>query len=233
MNKKTLNVFGTIAIFLLSISNVNGQGRYNAFYSDGFWDNSEMNIGAGVSDYEAGIKDFINGKSGVQTNRLNPALEISFTKWITVYLGLRGQVQGYKTTSIYPQTNLNIDWNYIYPHIDVLINSTNLIALYDENRVYNFILLGGVGLFMNNTELSTVTSNYSFAINAGINNSFSISKSIGLNLECKALLLKENKEITQSQGFATLISITVGFSYKFQSTNKFKFKRRGKYRSGW
>lgn len=79
----------------------------------------------------------------------------------------------------------NIDyWNI---HEDALFNLSNMFCGYNEKRVWNFIPYAGAGVARNMTG-----NNYAMTLNAGILNTFRLSKHVALNVEVGGMFAEKD-----------------------------------------
>lgn len=116
-------------------------GRKATFVRNGFWDNWFVGAGAGGSVY-FGPAD--NNADFLDRVTVNPSLFVG--KWFNPYLGVRfaGQAgtihtfDGSKGERMYSQDHANA-------RVDFMVNATNYLLRYKENRFYNFIPTVGIG----------------------------------------------------------------------------------------
>ena len=123
-------------------------------------------------------------------NVLLPALQISIGKWFTPGLGLRLQYSGLQSKSFssepsaYSKPHMLSEgyyqdkFNYMNLHGDILFNVSNMIAGYNEDRIY----LPSFGFFFFFPSHMVPRRN-SLAFNFGIINTFHLASAWDLNLE--------------------------------------------------
>ena len=207
----------TIAIVAISAGSVFAQEnsaeklRWKGIMNNGFWSNWELSLGGGVN-YTAW-----NGIGADQTTGdLGWQGELTATKWFNPIMGARLQAVGGKLNV--SDDNLASTW--ALPHFDAIINLSNWIGGYREDRVYYAKLFGGLGVNVVNINSETATG---FGAVGGLLNTFRLGKALDLNLELKALL---NATRDMPAGINTLggksaqiYSATLGLAYRFNKRN--------------
>ena len=118
-----------------------------------------------------GANWFISGGVGAQMyfgdndgkadfgKRLAPALDIAVGKWFTPGIGLRVSYNGLQAKGATPDAGdvyvkggtfsngyYKQKWNLANFHGDVMLNLSNMLCGYNEERVYSFIPYAGAGL---------------------------------------------------------------------------------------
>ncbi|MBR7183430.1 MAG: OmpA family protein, partial [Alistipes sp.] len=111
--------------------------------------------------------------------------------------------------------------NWIMPHADAVINLSNWIGGYREDRVYYAKLFAGAGVnFVNvNDEAGS-----GFAGVAGLINTFRVCKQLDINLELKGILSAGRdmpRAIASSNigKYGQIYSATLGVAYRFNKRN--------------
>lgn len=144
---------------------IQGNAVYSAFYS------SQEKSGLGKSPFKGYRKDF--------------GFSAAIGKWFTPGLGLRTKMNGVWGKAVVDESKNNIDyWNI---HEDVLFNLSNMFCGYNEKRVWNFIPYAGAGVARNMTG-----NNYAMTLNAGILNTFRLSKHVALNVEVGGMFAEKD-----------------------------------------
>ena len=132
---------------------------YSAFYS-----NEEKHDGYAKSP----LKDFRRGLG----------FSVAIGKWFTPGIGLRTKFNAMDGKSVI-STNADVNkikyWNL---QEQALLNLSNLLCGYNENRVWNFIPYFGVGAARNCSY-----NTYELVGSAGILNTFRVSKRVAINLD--------------------------------------------------
>ena len=180
-----------------------------------------------------GANWFISGGIGAQMyfgdndgeaslgKRIAPAVDIAVGKWFTPGIGLRVvynglQAKGASLTKNAPYVKGGLTdgyyeqkWNLANFHGDVMLNLSNMICGYNEDRLYSFIPYVGAGIVHSWSEPTETT----LGINAGLINRFRLSPALDLNVELRGLLMKNSFGGVSKEGMAGL---TVGVTYKFK-----------------
>ncbi len=209
----------SIALVAISASSVFAQGtsadklRWKGIMNNGFWSNWEISVGGGVN-YTAwnGI-----GTDQDATGDMGWMIEGSVSKWFNPIVGARVQLIGGQLNS---SDKNGLKSNWIMPHADALLNLSNWIGGYREDRVYYAKLFAGFGTSIVNVKNDAATG---FAFDAGLINTFRVCKAIDINLELKGILSAGHD---MPRGIAALAgktgqiySATVGVTYRFNKRN--------------
>lgn len=187
------------------------------FVSNGFWDNWELSAGAGVGTA------LTTGKNlGSFGDRLGLEGNFSVTKWIHPIAGVRLQLQGGRFNNYDPQSGLQ-KWPYVFVHTDLMLNLSNWIGGYREDRAYYAVPFFGFGYMASNFTDKSIRENGSemrqdFAATFGILNKFRISQAVDFNIELKSLMTRSGIAPTRLCGsYLFGISATAGFTYRFNA----------------
>lgn len=183
------------------------------FVTNGFWDNWEISLGVGA-DYEGIALGHDYGKAAKSIGlEVNGAL----TKWFHPIWGVRGQLQGgftmgYKSPTVKARTVTN----FLFAHADAMMNFSNWVGGYREDRVYYAVPFLGFGLLAQDVFNGKVANNYEFAGTIGLLNKFRVCKYVDINLELKGWVYPENDHrLARGGRLITSFSATVGASYRF------------------
>ena len=154
--------------------------------------------------------------------RLAPALDISVGKWFTPGIGLRVSYNGLQAKGATPDAGdvyvkggtfsngyYKQKWNLANFHGDVMLNLSNMLCGYNEERVYSFIPYAGAGLVHSWSD----PKENNLGLNLGLINRFRLSSAWDLNVELRGLLMKNAFGGASKEGMAGL---TVGVTYKFK-----------------
>ena len=174
----------SIALVAFSVANVAAQEtsaeglRWKGIMNNGFWSNWEISVAGGINATawnELGADQDATGDLGWQ-------IEGGLTKWFNPILGARVQLIGGQLNA---SDDNGLKNNWIMPHADAVINLSNWIGGYREDRVYYAKLFAGAGVnFVNvNDEAGS-----GFAGVAGLINTFRVCKQLDINLELKGIL---------------------------------------------
>ena len=182
----------SIAILAISMGSVMAQEnsaeklRWKGIMNNSFWSNWELSLGGGVN-YTAwngyGFDQKGIGDLGWQG-------ELTTTKWFNPIVGARLQVVGGKLNISNDPISLgespnNIESTWIAPHVDAVINLSNWIGGYRENRVYYAKLFAGAGVSLTNVGENNGAG---LAVAGGLINTFRVCKALDINLELKSIL---------------------------------------------
>ena len=207
----------SIALVAFSVANVAAQEtsaeklRWKGIMNNGFWSNWEISVAGGVN---------ATAWDGVATNQVTGDLgwqvEGGLTKWFNPIVGARVQLIGGELN----KSNEAVNSNWIMPHADAVINLSNWIGGYREDRVYYAKLFAGAGV--NFVDINAQGGS-GFAATAGLINTFRVCKQLDINLELKGILSAGHDMpayIAPKAGKAGYIhSATLGLAYRFNKRN--------------
>ncbi len=158
-------------------------------------------------------------------SRLAPAFNISFGKWFNPYVGTRLQYSGpqlrgytYLGDEAFGYGDANSEdlykqkWSYLHLHSDLLVNLSNLIGGYKEDRFYTLIPYLGAG-WVRACEIHQDA----LAGSIGIYNEFRLNSRFALNLDLRGTVIGEDtidNEIGGDYGCEGMLSASVGVRYK-------------------
>lgn len=190
-----------------------------------FWSNTFISVGVGgqmlFGDHE---------KQMEFGDRISPALDIAFGKWITPEVGVRLTYTGWSLNGatqneaygngkpiggkpwhgywLYEQ-----DIKYMNLHGEVMFNLSNLLCGYNEKRIWNCSPYLGMGwMRIHNDEKSN-----EIGANLGIYNSFRLSDALDLNLDVRGTLVNDDFDGERGgRNEEGILSATVGLTYKFK-----------------
>ena len=161
-------------------------------------------------------------------DRISPALNVSVGKWLMPGLGFRLEYSGLSAKGWgygnggYIFGDMNDEYlykekfNYMNFHVDALVDLTNMIGGYRENRVYRAIPYAGIGLVHRFDADVHGDKKTFFGINMGYQNKFRLAKNWDFNLEANALLMNDYFDSkVEGINMDALINVTAGFTYKF------------------
>ena len=183
--------------------------RWKGIMNNGFWANWELSVAGGVN-YTAwnGI-----GTDQKSTGDLGWQVEGGLTKWFNPIVGARVQLIGGRLNA---SDDFGLKNNWILPHADAVINLSNWIGGYREDRVYYAKLFAGAGVnFVNVKD----THGSGFAATAGLINTFRVCKQLDINLELKGFLSAGHDMPRGINAIACkygqIYSATLGVAYRF------------------
>ena len=192
---------------------------FAGFVSNGFWDNWEISAGIG-----AGTAMTNGGNQGSYSKRIGFEGNVSLTKWMHPVVGLRGQLQGGKFANFDRHLG-KISWPYIFIHGDLMINFSNWVGGYREDRAYYAVPFVGAGFMSGNFTNSSQASSHrgtsnQFAFSIGLLNKFRLSDAIDFNIELKSLVVPSRICPASTNGnYLFGLSGTVGITYRFNKRN--------------
>ncbi len=188
---------------------------FKGFVTNGFWDNWEISVGGGVA---TAITSGTN--VGDRMDRIGWEVNGALTKWIHPVVGVRGQLMVGKFSNFeYGRSTEGYDpvkWGYYGGHADAMINFSNWVGGYRNDRVYYAVPFAGAGVIRAHASEDT-----EFFATVGLLNQFRVCKCLDINLELKALLTKTElaPANTMNGRFLGGMSATVGVSYRFNNRN--------------
>ena len=183
--------------------------RWSDVTGNNFWSNWEINVGGGVNAtawHGIGNKQKSTGDVGWQ-------VEGSLTKWFNPIVGARVQFVGGRLNASDDDGRKS---NWIIPHADAVLNLSNWIGGYREDRVYYAKLFAGGGVSIVNVNDNASSG---FAATAGLINTFRVCDFLDINLELKGFLNAGHdmpRAIAPLAGkYGQIYSATVGLTYRF------------------
>ncbi len=217
--KKTL-LF--IAILALSVSSslaqeTSAEGlRWKGYYNNGFWSNMELSVGGGVTYSAWNDWGSNQGKFG---DNIGWMAEIAATKWFNPIVGARLQVVGGELNMSNKARNKFSSY-WMVPHVDGVVNLSNWIGGYRDDRVYYAKVFAGMGV-----SIVDINKNGSagFVADAGMINTFRLGHAIDLNLEMKTFINSGRdmpRTVARNAGrFGQIYSVTLGMTVRFNKRN--------------
>ncbi|WP_295935859.1 OmpA family protein [uncultured Alistipes sp.] len=214
--KKIILVLALVAFAATSVAQETPKKpSFSGFVSNKFWDNWELSIGAGIGTALSTGDDY-----GQRKDRLGFQADFSVTKWLHPVYGARLQLQGGKFQ------NMNVEhdkfkWPYIFVHTDFMLNFSNWVGGYRDDRAYYAVPYVGFGYLATNFTDKSHEDNMSgthqtFAFAFGLQNRFRLSKSFDFNLELKGMLAPSRVSPIHMPGrYMFGFSATAGFTYRF------------------
>ncbi len=188
---------------------------FKGFVTNGFWDNWEVSVGGGLATA------FSNGSNiGDRSDRIGYEVNVSLTKWIHPVVGVRGMLQGGKFSNFDPVYGKQ-KWPYMFAHMDAMINFSNWVGGYREDRVYYAVPYVGMGYMAANFTDDSQAKNHAgagqaFAFAYGLLNKFRVCNALDINLEFKGLFAPARIAPCRLDGsYLFGLSATVGVTYRF------------------
>ncbi len=154
--------------------------------TNSFWSNWFIQANAvGTSFWGSQENTTIKPSKLLKGYRTNLGFSVAVGKWFTPGLGLRTKFTGIWGRSVITYNDIMgksaKEWNaskYWVLNEQVLFNLSNMLCGYNESRVWNFIPYVGAGVGRNMTY-----NTYSMDLNAGILNTFRLSRKVAINLD--------------------------------------------------
>lgn len=184
-----------------------------------FGDNWFAGVNAGAQLYMGDY--FSKGKAG---KLITPTFEVNVGKWFTPGIGLRVGFGGYQAKGYslkdggfaYKHVDRDLyrtKWGMLHLHTDVMLNLTNLICGYREDRVYNAIPYVGIGYLRGiqnkDNELSGTV---------GFINRFRLNSAWDLNLEARGTVNNDVLDgIRGGKNMEGSVALMVGATYRFKA----------------
>lgn len=192
---------------------------FAGFVSNGFWDNWEISAGLG-----GGTAFSNSGNLGSWGDRFGFEGNLSLTKWLHPVVGVRGQLQGGWFNNFDADLG-KMTWPYLFVHTDVMVNASNWIGGYREDRAWYAVPFAGFGYLASNftdksQQKSLSGTDQEFAFTAGLLNKFRLSPAFDFNIELKGLMAKsEICPASVSGAYMFGFTATAGITYRFNQRN--------------
>ena len=191
--------------------------RWGGLTTNRFWDNWE--VAAAFGNSFLGVS---NNDPGKFKDRNSWNANISFTKWALPTLGMRLQLDGgqFQNYSMDPATYGDglFQSPYVFVHGDILLNLSNWIGGYRDDRVYYAIPYVGFGVTTMNFTGSTGSKNTEYAFSAGMLHKFRVSRQWDIELDTRTWMLRGGSlapEIRGTGKLAMAFSASIGVAYRF------------------
>ena len=209
------------------------KNRWAGHTTNKFWDNWEISGAAGVSVSTRGAFS--------DAGRVGFAWNAGLTKWVTPIVGVRAQVQGDRLYNYAKpnQVGNRYDWSSIFAHGDLMVNLSNWIGGYREDRAYYLVPFVGFGYmaqsyqdndghvfaypgYKEGANMAYPTAS-TFAASYGLLNKFRVCKQLDIDLELKGTIFPQSKMPSTvalcGKGPAFIWGATLGLSYRFNKRN--------------
>ena len=210
------NFFLLLAATLIAVTaSAQEQDHGKRVVEGSFWDNWELSAGMG-----AGMHTERGTGNGAFGQKLGFEGNFSIVKWVSPVVGLRAQLQGGRLSN-YDLELGRERWPYLFAHGDVLINFSNLVGGYREDRAYYLIPFAGAGsIWANFTDKSQAKTGrgtlQDFALTAGLLHKFRLSPAVDFHIEMKSWLTNTSVLPIELKERSTWgLSATAGFAYRF------------------
>lgn len=183
----------------------------SGFATNRFWDNWELQGGAGFS--------FMLGTGSTMKNAWQGVGYIAAGKWIHPVFGMRIGGEGGKINYLNTAES-KVNTSYLFIHPDLMVNLCNWIGGYQDYRVYDAVLTAGAGVAM--TSLNhKATRQTEFAASVGLQNRFNINTALSIDLTVNYALARATlfPQIPKSSSRFNALTCYVGVTYRFNKRN--------------
>ena len=210
----------SIAIVAFSASSIFAQEnsaeklRWKGIMNNSFWSNWEIGIAGGING--TSWEDLKTGES--KTGDMGWQAELSVTKWYNPIVGSRLSFIGGELN----KKNDGPNSNWFMLSTDAVINLSNWIGGYREDRVYYAKVFGGFGFTavdINVDDYNEDEVGTGFAATYGLINTFRVSRAFDINLEFKGMLTPGRDlpiyTATKAGRVGEIFSATLGLTYRF------------------
>lgn len=173
-------------------------------------------IGAngGINWYLAEGNDiFDKGSNKITSEKLGSQLNGVLGYNFSSVHALRGMI-GYNQFK-YNTENVNIKIPHAKLNLDYVLNLTNLVKGYDQNRIFTFSLFAGLG--GSYIDRNAASSNFGAALRGGIQGDFHLTPKLALNVILDQNFLTDNSnDLVANRAFDMNTGLSVGLTYRFQ-----------------
>ena len=186
---------------------------FKGFVTNGFWDNWELSVGAGVNYVGWNGVGFSDQKKN--SDNLGWTVEATATKWFTPVTGFRLQLAGGEFNMSNGKGRKYDSSSYLLPHVDGIVNLSNWLGGYRDDRAFYLKALAGFGGAFMGLDQDKVGK--SFTVDAGLLANFRLGKAVDLNIEGKFFVLpaKEMPYSYNTGKVSQIYSLTAGLTYRF------------------
>ena len=189
--------------------------RWKGVETNKFWHNWELSVGGGIAHLDMNTRGGEPGKVGANTGwNLNGAA----TKWFHPIVGARVQLEVGKFKNVPYEGAAKFNTPYVFLHADAMLNLSNWIGGYREDRIYYAIPYLSFGYSATGFNRHDLSSNNEFAAGVGLLNKFRVTEYLDIQLDLRTWILPEDGVPAQIQGggrFAPALVGSVGVAYRF------------------
>ena len=198
----------------------NGKIVRGAYETNKAFDNTFIGVGAGIN------ATILHPLTPSSWGNLGMALDVTFGKWWTPFIGARLGWHGLWNNSKQPfevqEINAGTPYGFHYFHGDLLWNLISTFWGYKSNRFYEISPYIGMGvlhisnsrnLFAKNDKISN-----EYAAGAGLLNVFKVTERINLTVDLQMLVSKAHAYTNNGGRFAVFPSATVGLAFNLGRT---------------
>lgn len=201
--------FSLISMVMLTVSVAIAQNseklKFDNVLNNRFGDNWELSVAGGHT-----FSAYKGWGQGPFMDNFGWNVEATATKWFNPVVGMRLQVASGQV-----EARTAKSW-MITPHADVVLNLSNWIGGYREDRVYYAKVFAGTGMHVVDVNNG---AGYGAVGTAGLINTFRVSPRFDINLELKGYVM-ENDDMQHvcADGYGKVGQVynaTVGLAYRF------------------
>ena len=189
--------------------------RWKGVETNKFWHNWELSLGGGISHLDLNTRGGEPGKVGANTGwNINGAL----TKWFHPIVGVRVQGELGKFKNVpFDGATYKVNTPYGYLHADAMLNLSNWIGGYREDRIYYAIPYLSFGYSNTCFSRNDLIANNEFAAGIGLLNKFRVTEYLDIQLDLRTWLLPGDAVASRLQAgrFAPALVGSVGVAYRF------------------
>ena len=210
----------SIAIVAFSMGSVFAQEnsaeklRWKGIMNNGFWSNWEIGVAGGIN----GTSWQVPGTNKTDKNDMGWQAELSATKWYNPIVGSRVVF----TAGELNKSSKGPNSNFMMATTDGIINLSNWIGGYREDRVYYAKVFGGFGFNLVDINLDDNSNDEvgsGFVATYGLINTFRVCKQLDINLEFKGITTPGRDlpryDAVKAGRVGEIYSATLGLSYRF------------------
>ena len=210
----------SIAIVAFSMGSVFAQEnsaeklRWKGIMNNGFWSNWEIGVAGGVN----GTSWQVPGTNKTDKNDMGWQAELSATKWFNPIVGSRVVF----TAGELNKSSEGLNSNFMMATTDGIINLSNWIGGYREDRVYYAKVFGGFGFNLVDIDVDDYSKDEvgsGFVATYGLINTFRVCKQLDINLEFKGVTTPGRDlpryDAVKAGRIGEIFSATLGLSYRF------------------
>ena len=189
--------------------------RWKGVETNKFWHNWEISVGGGIAHLDMNTRGGEPGKVGANTGwNLNGAA----TKWFHPIVGARVQLEVGKFKNVPYEGAAKFNTPYVFLHADAMLNLSNWIGGYREDRIYYAIPYLSFGYSATGFNRHDLSSNKEFAAGIGLLNKFRVTEYLDIQLDLRTWLLPGrgvNDAVLTPGKFAPALVGSVGVAYRF------------------
>lgn len=216
--KKVLMILVFVSVSVATMAQESISDEKHSVVTNSFWANwfVQANV-AGTSFWGSQENSAIKPGKLLKDYRTNLGFSFALGKWFTPGIALRTKFTGIWGRSVISEDKSLNASKYWTLQEQVLLNLSNMLMGYNEQRVWNFIPYAGAGVGRNMSY-----NTYGVGLTAGVLNTFRVSKKLAVNLDINYGIYEQHFD-----GFAgihdakhklknrdRLVNVEVGLTYR-------------------